>query len=246
MVGEGGGEGFFGLGTDAEVGVGFGEEDAAVAGDDVGGGEGETPAWLAVDEGDVDEDGEIVGAVVLGDGVDQAEFLGEGAAGVEEHREGQAVLAGHEVALALDLRADGDHEGFALAERAVEVAPGFELGDAVRAPAAAEKLDDQGAEGEQVFAADQAAGGVVEGELGGDGADGEDAVFDAGREEVGDGALADGKAVGLDQLACVGGDLVELVLKSGHCILALLLEKRCKGDYRLDGCEANQGPCRPL
>ena len=103
---------------------------------------------------------------------------------------------------------------FALAERAVEVAPGFELGDAVGAPAAAKELDDQRAEGEQVGAADEAAGGVVEGELGGDGADGEDAVFDAGGEELGDGALADGQALGLHQVAGVGGDLVELVLKA--------------------------------
>ena len=70
-------------------------------GDDVGGGDGQAPAWFAVDEGDVDEDGEIVGAVVLGDGVDEAEFFGERVAGVGEDGEGQAVLAGHEVALAL-------------------------------------------------------------------------------------------------------------------------------------------------
>ena len=114
------------------------------------------------------------------------------------------------------LRADGDHEAFALAEGAVEVAPGFELGDAVGAPAAAEELDDEGAEGEQVGAADEAAGGVVEFEFGGDGADGENAAFNAGGEELGDGALADGQALGLDQVAGVGGDLVELILESGH------------------------------
>jgi hypothetical protein len=57
--------------------------------------------------------------------------------------------------------------------------------------------------------------GVFEGELGGDGADGEDAVFNAGGEELGDGALADGQALGLHQVAGVGGDLVELVLQGG-------------------------------
>ena len=103
---------------------------------------------------------------------------------------------------------------FALAERAVEIAPGFELGDAVGAPAAAEEFDDQRPEGEQIGRADQAAGGVFERELGGDGADGEDAVFNAGGEELGDGALADGQALGLHQVAGVGGDLVELVLQS--------------------------------
>ena len=104
----------------------------------------------------------------------------------------------------------------ALAELAVEIAPGFQLGDAVGAPAAAKELDDQRAEGEQVGAAHQAAGGVVEGELGRECADGQDAVFDAGGEELRDGALADGQALGLHQLAGVGGDLVELVLKGGH------------------------------
>ena len=105
---------------------------------------------------------------------------------------------------------------FALAEGAVEVAPGFELGDAVGAPAAAEELDDERAEGEQVGGADEAACGVVEFELGGGGADGEDAVFNAGGEELGDGALTDGQALLLHEVAGVGGDLVELVLESGH------------------------------
>lgn len=52
-----GGEGFFGFGANAEVGVGFGVEDLAVSGDDVCGGQGKTPAFIAIDEGQVDEDG---------------------------------------------------------------------------------------------------------------------------------------------------------------------------------------------
>jgi len=52
------GKGFFGLGTDAEVGVGFGEGHAAIAGNNVGGGDGQALALVAIDEGDVDEDGE--------------------------------------------------------------------------------------------------------------------------------------------------------------------------------------------
>jgi len=211
-------EGFFGLGTDAEVGVGLGEEDFSVLGDDVGGGDGQAPAWFAVDEGDVDEDGLVVGAVVLGNGVDKAELLGDEVAGVGEDGEGQAVLAGHEVALACRLRADGDHQAFVLAEGSVEIAPGFKLSDAVGAPASAEEFDDERTEGEEVGRANQAAGGVFEFELGGDGADGEDAVFNAGVEEIGDGALADGQALLLHQVAGVGGDLVELVLQGcgGH------------------------------
>jgi hypothetical protein len=213
--GDGYGEGFFGLGSNAEVGVGLCEDDSSILCDDVGGGDGQAPAWLPVDEGDVDEDGAVVGLVVLGDGVDEAEFFREGAAGVVQHRKRQPVLAGHEVALPLDLRADGDHERFALAEGAVEVAPRFELGDAIGAPAAAEEFDDEGAECEQIGGANQAAGGVFEGELGSDGADGEDSLLDAGGEQLGDGALTHGKAIGLHQVAGVGGDFVELVLQGG-------------------------------
>ena len=194
--------------------MGFGEEDSAVFGDDVGGGDGKAPAWFAVDEGNVDEDGLVVAAVILGDGVDEAELFGEFVAGVAKDGEGEAVLAGHEVTLALGLRADGDHEGFALADGAIKVAPGFKLSDAVRAPAAAEKLDDEGAEGEHVGAADEAACGVQELEFGGGGSDGENAAFNTGVEELGDCALADGQALGLDQVAGVGGDLVELVLEA--------------------------------
>jgi len=76
------------------------------------------------------------------------------------------VLAGHEVALALILRADGDHQAFALAEGAVEVAPGFELGDAVRTPAATKELDDQRANGKQISRANQPAARVFQGKLG--------------------------------------------------------------------------------
>ena len=96
-------EGFFGLVPNAEGGVGRGEEDLAILGDDVGGGDGQTPALFTVDEGQVDEDGAVVVLVVLGDGVDEAELLGDEVAGGVEDGEGQAMLAGHEVGLALGL-----------------------------------------------------------------------------------------------------------------------------------------------
>ena len=126
------------------------------------------------------------------------------------------MLAGHEVALPGGLRADGDHKRAALAKLAVEITPGFELRHAIGAPAPAKKLDDQRAEGEQVGRADELAVGVLEGELGSGGADGENAFFDAGGEELFDGAFADGEPVGLHQVPGVGGDLVELVLQGGH------------------------------
>jgi len=147
---EGGGEGFFWLGADAEVGMRLGEQDLSILGDDIGGRDGQTPARLPVDEGDVDEDGAVVVLVILGDGVDEAELFREHAAGVVEYWERQAMLAGHEVALPFDLRPDGHHEPVALAESAIEVTPGFELGDAIGTPATAEELDDQGTEGKQV------------------------------------------------------------------------------------------------
>ena len=67
-----------GFGADAEVGVGFGKEDAAGLADDVGGGDGEAPTGFAVEEWEVDEDGFEVVLVVLRGGVHEAELLGEG------------------------------------------------------------------------------------------------------------------------------------------------------------------------
>ena len=61
------------------VGVGFGEGDFAVGGDDEGGGDGETPgvgALVAVDEGDVDHDGAVVLLHGFGDGVGDVEGFG--------------------------------------------------------------------------------------------------------------------------------------------------------------------------
>ena len=160
--------------------------------------------------------------MVLGDGVGEAELLGQGAAGVGEDGKGQAVLADHEIALAGGLRADGGEKRAGFAEGRVEVAPGLELRDAVGAPAAAKEVEDEWPEGKKIGRADGAAGGVREGEFGGDGADGEDFVFDAGGEELGDGALADGHALRLDEVARVLGDLVELVLEGGHGVSSLL------------------------
>src|SRR4051812_22805658 len=150
-----GGEGFLGLGADAEVGVSFGVEDLAVFSDDVGSGNWETPALFAVNEGEIDEDGEVVVAVVFGDGVDKAELLSDGVAGVGEHREGEAVLADHEVTLAFSLWRNCDEECAGFAELAMENAPSLEFCNAVGTPAAAEELDDERAQGEEIAGADE-------------------------------------------------------------------------------------------
>ncbi len=126
----------------------------------------------------------------------------------------EAVLLEGEVVLAGGLGGDGDEERVASAEFGLEVAPGFEFGDAVGVPAAAEEVDDEGAEGEEVGGVDGFVGaGVFEGEGRGLGADLQDAVFDAGVEEVGGGLFGDGEALGLDEGSGVLGDAVELVLQ---------------------------------
>ena len=104
------------LGANAEVGVGFGEGDGVSAVDDEDGRERETPtgfggvviAEAGVVEGDVDEDGLEVAAVIRRDGVGDAEFFCDGGTGVGEQREAEAVLLESEVVLACGLGGDGD------------------------------------------------------------------------------------------------------------------------------------------
>ncbi len=189
---------------------------------DEGGGEWESPACFGgggvhlagVDEGDVDQDALVVFAVFGGDGVGDAELLGDGGGGVGQDGERQGVLLEGEVVVALRLRRDGDEECAEVAEAGMEIAPGFELGDAVGAPAAAEELDDERAEGEEVCGVDGLAGErVLQGEVWGGGAGLQDAVFDAGGEELFDVALGDGEAFGLDEGAGVLGDGVESILE---------------------------------
>ncbi len=221
------GEEVVGFGADAGVGVGFGEGDGAVALDEEERGEREAPGGVGggvvgeagVGEGDVDQDGLEVAAMRRRNSVGDAEAGGEFAARVGEERELEVVLLGGEVVLAAVLRGDGDEDGAAGADGGVEVAPGFELGDAVGIPAAAEELEDDGAEREEVGGADEFAGlGVLEREGRGEGAGWQDAIFDAAGEELGDGLLGRGEAVGLDERAGAGGDGVETVLEErSHC-----------------------------
>ena len=202
------------------------KSDGVGAVDDEDGGERETPtgfggvviAEAGVVEGNIDEDGLEVAAVIRRDGVGDAEFFCDGGTGVGEQREAEAVLLEGEVVLARGLGGDGDEECAALAELGVEVAPGFEFGDAVGVPAAAEEVDDEGAEGEEIGGVDGLFGeGVFEGEGGGLRSSLQDAVFDAGVEEVFGGLFGDGETFGLDEGAGVLGDAVELVLQRFFC-----------------------------
>ena len=114
------------------------------------------------------------------------------------------MVLGGEVVLAGKLGRDGDEQSAALADGGEGGLPGFELGHAVGTPAAAEEEDDERADGEEVGGVNEpvvgaggvgerSGGGVGEIEGGGDGADGEDAAFDAGEEESLYGFVCDGE-----------------------------------------------------
>lgn len=84
------------IGTDAVVSICFGEGNDAcsfvVRSDNKGRGERKTPGGIvliAVDEGDIDEDGAVVRAEGFGDGVADAERLGDAAARVREDGKGK-------------------------------------------------------------------------------------------------------------------------------------------------------------
>lgn len=126
------------------------------------------------------------------------------------------MLIEHKDVLTRGLRGNSDEEGAAAADLGLEVAPVFKFCDTVRAPAATEEFEDDGAEGDEVSGVNQLVGsGVGKCERGGFRAGCEDAVFDASGEELGDGLFGEGEALGLDQSAGVLGDAVELVLKRG-------------------------------
>jgi hypothetical protein len=211
-----------GLGTDAEVGVCFGEDDGVCLVDDEDSRERETPAGFCsvviaearIVEGDVDEDGLVIAAQLMRNGVGDAELFGHGGAGVGEEGKGKAVLLEGEIVLACGLGGDGYKESTKFAEFGVQIAPSFQLGDAVGIPAAAEEAKDEGAEGEKVGGADEfASAGIFEGEGRSLRSDLQDAVFDAGVEEFFGRFFGDDEALGLNEGTGVLGDAIELVLE---------------------------------
>src|ERR1700678_4803941 len=66
------------------------------------------------------------------------------------------------VILPHSLRGDPDQQSTAFAHRSVQVSPGFQLGDAVRAPAPAEEVDHQRSQRQQITAPHNSASGVRE------------------------------------------------------------------------------------
>src|ERR1700684_1377732 len=126
------------------------------------------------------------------------------------------MLAGHEVALPLDLRPDRDHENFALAQLTIKIAPRLELRHAIGAPAPAKKLDDEWTERQQIRRAYYLAIGIFQCKFRSYRTDREDALLQASCKQLFDSTLADRQSLRLHPVARVGSDLVELVLERGH------------------------------
>ncbi len=202
----------------------LGEGNDVLPVDDEGAGQGETPAVFGgvvvvesgVVERDVDEDGLEVSPLFGGDGVSDTELLCDPAACVGQQRKGQRVLIAHKDILPGGLRGDGDQKRTTTTKLAVEIAPGLEFRDAVRAPAATEEFEYDGAKSDEVGRVDLFAGaGVGKRKRRRLRAGLEDAVFNTGCEEFSHRLLGEGEAFGLDEGAGVLGDAVELVLQRG-------------------------------
>ena len=169
----------------------------------------------------------------FGDGVGHAKGVGEDSTGVGEEGIGEVVVLCGEVVLAGELRRDGDEESALFADGWEGGLPGLKLSHAVRAPAATEEDDDEGADAEQVCGVNETGiggscvgerggRGIGEIEGGGEGADGEHAIFDTSEEEGLHRFVRDGETAGLDEGAGPGGDVVETGLEIGglrHLVL---------------------------
>jgi hypothetical protein len=216
------GEDVYRLGADTKVGVSFAEEDGVGAVDDEDSWEWKTPtgfggvvvAEACVVEGNVDEDGLIVAAEVVRYGVGDAKLLSESSSGIGEQRIGKAVLLESEAVLASGLGRNGDEESTTLAQIRVEVAPGFKFSDTVGIPTAAEEVDDERAEGEEVGGTDRFVGeGVFECEGWSLRPGFQDEVLDTSVEEIFGRLFGDRETFGLDECTGVLRDAVELVLE---------------------------------
>ena len=188
----------------------------AVFPDDVGRRQRQPPARVPIHQGDVYQDAAVI--LLLGgrDRVGQAELGSQPASGIGQNGEGKTVLHCGEVVLAHGLRGDPDEQRAALAHGTVQISPGLKLGDAVRAPAPAEEVDDQRAEGQQVGAAHDATRSVGQGKFRGLRANLQDSILYPRCVELRHRALADLEAFRLDKVSRVGRDLIELVLQFRH------------------------------
>src|ERR1039457_2743360 len=146
--------------------------------------------------------------------IGDAELLGYGRVGIAEDGKRQMVLLQGEVVVAPGLRRDRDEKRSHAADLSVEIAPDFELGDAVGTPAAAEELDHQRTERKQVGRVDLLAGKRIgQRELRRLRASAKNAAFDAGSEEFRGLSFRDGQPLRLNQGARILRNAVEFVLQ---------------------------------
>jgi len=141
-------------------------EDRAVAVEDARGGDGEFPALIAIDEGQVDEGAAVDGLLLVGDTIDEAELAGDLVAFVAEQRKVEAVLIRHEEGLLRCLRRDGGQRRAGLFDLGQDATHGFKLTAAEGVPAPAKEAEDEAAVGEQIGGGDGAVVLVEERELG--------------------------------------------------------------------------------
>lgn len=130
------------------------------------------------------------------------------------------MLLDEKVVLTRKLWGDGHEKRAVGPNLGVGGLPCLEFGDAVGAPTTAEEVDDDRAKCEEIGGSDEPGSGRVGCEQGGRGGwqserrcygtDGANARLDAGGEEVCDGGLGDGEALGLYKGAGLCGDGVEL------------------------------------
>ncbi len=116
----------------------------------------------------------------------------------------------------MTIAVDANEHRAALTDGSVQIPPRLKLGDAVRAPAPTEEVDDQRPQSQQVRAVYDAARCVGQGKFRGLGANLQDSILDPRGIELRNCALANLEALGLDKVPRVGRDLVELVLQFRH------------------------------
>src|SRR6185437_5471030 len=205
----------------AKVSVSFGECDGPVLRDDERGRQRQTPACLGrslvrcagVHERNVHENAFVVAALAFTDGVGDAVLRGNFSTRVGEHWKWERMLLDGEVVVTAVLRRDGDEERPHPADFAMQIAPRFQLRDAIRAPASAEELDYQRAEREQIGGTDSLSGQRIgQRELGRGRANVQDPRLNTASEQFRTGALGDGETLGLNEGAGLLRDAIKFFL----------------------------------
>src|SRR5580658_8676914 len=126
----------------------------------------------------------------------------------------------------------------------MQFAPRLEFGHAVRAPPPAKKLDHQRPEREQIGRPHQPPRRILQRKLGRRRTHRQNLLLDSGMKEFLDRALAHRHPLRLDEVARVGGNLVELVLERGHGALSATTQR--SGYLRAYGTHDSSKPSLPV